>query len=226
MCTRSGKRSATMVEHRRRQLREQRRRRTRTPPMTPRKPSSAARLRLRRVDEARRRVAHRRVGRERGTGIGRRDDEVDLVERGGHRLVGLDAQLLGDRRGVQVVHRLREQQPDRDLVGELARARRPARSPSSASSVARLPIIHCAARFGSVDGEVDLDHAGGRRSTSRADSCELFLDAGFERDAAERRDDRDRAAREVVRAEARFPTGARRQARRVAACRSRAHTSK
>ena len=74
------------------------------------------RVRLREVDDA------RRVGLLIGAsaantvpGVGRGDDEVDLLERVGHRPVRLDSQLLGDRGGVQVVERLRQLQADRDL---------------------------------------------------------------------------------------------------------------
>ena len=72
------------------------------------------------VDDALLRRARRRVGRERDVGVRRRDHEVDLRERRGHRRVRLEAELLGDRRGLQVVERLRHVEAARDFVGELA----------------------------------------------------------------------------------------------------------
>ena len=79
------------------------------------------------------------------------------------------------------------------------------RSPSSASSVERLPIIHCAARFGSSMLHVDLDHAvrGDERVGRRAHPR---LDRRLDGHAAQARDHRDAPAAQLVRAELRLPS--------------------
>ena len=208
MLTRSGKR-AVQVEQRCRAGAG-----TRMPRPAPRRARrgtrSARPLRQRGVDHALLRVARRRVRRERDIGVGRRDHEVDLRERGGHRRVRLQAELLGDRGGAQVVERLRQVEAERDFVGEVATRTRGHRSPSSASSVERLPIIHCAARFGRSRWRSTSTSPVASMS-SLAASRTRCLDRGRDVDhAAERREDRDAAAGEVVGAEPGFPSAGRR----------------
>ena len=124
MFTRSGNRRARGGEERRRELGDHARR-TRVPASAPRSAARAGPRRQRPVGDPRLRCARHCVGRERRA----RDSSAAItkstcVERRRHRLVRLDAQHLGRRRGVEVVEGLRQPQPERDLGGELVRARR------------------------------------------------------------------------------------------------------
>ena len=134
------------------------------------------------------------LGREGRAGVGGRDDEVDLLEGARHRVAGLDAHLLGHGRDVQVVHRLlRDTCPNGDFVGEVA-AHPGHLSPRSASSVARLPIAHCAARFGKVMSTSTSTMPVSAMQLLRFGADAVF-DAGLERGAAEVRDRSRRACR-------------------------------
>ena len=145
MLTRSGKRSVANSRSRAGQARERRR------DDTHRRERAAERVAARRGPASAAsttpvlRVARRRVGRERDVRVRRRDHEVDLLERvAAIAAYACEAQLLGDRGGLQVVERLRHVEADRDLVGEVAartaatdrRARR-ATSTGCPSSTAR-----------------------------------------------------------------------------------------
>ena len=163
ICARSGKRTATSSSSPRRDVREHGGHDAAHAAQHAPETEARDRVRLGPVDEAVTRAAHRRVGRERRARVRRRDHEVDLLERGGHHPVGAHAEVLGDRGGAQVVERLRQIQADRDLVGEIGRACRPAVAQlrEQGRQVAHHPL-HGEVR--QVELDVDLDHAGWPRS--------------------------------------------------------------
>ena len=196
----------------RRQLREGGRRHPHAEHHAPEHPLGD-RARLGPVDEARRARAHDRISRERRTRVGRRDDEVDLIERSSHHLVGLDPQLLGHGRGVEVVHRLGQAQTDRDLLGEIAGAPRPLRA-EGGEERRKVPHHPRCRQVGRLDAEVDLDHPG-RGDERLGLGPDLVLDARLEGDAAERRDDGHLPTLQVVRAQSGFPACRARERRRV-----------
>ena len=65
------------------------------------------------------------MGRESHTGVHRSDDHVAPLEGAAHGLVGHNPQFLGDRRQVQVVEALRQEQTNADLIGQIGEASRP-----------------------------------------------------------------------------------------------------
>ena len=218
MFTRSGKRRVVRSRSGRGQARE---RGCRDPYRRERAAHRVApdRSRQRGVDHAVLRVARRRVGRERDIRVGCGDHEVDLRERGGHRGVRLQAELLGDRGRAQVVERLRQVQAERDFVGEVGRAPRPlvAELGEQRREVAHHPLR---GEVREVELEIDLDQTG-RVDEHLGGFAHACLDRRRDiDDAAERREHRDAPAREVVRAEPGFPAAERGQAGRVARRRS------